>query len=97
MEPQTIWLGLGVRPEGTDVGTGIAKISRADHAVVRYDAPGIVNAFVRVGDKLFAATTDGMMVFGDDGRVENIELSVNLDGSYSPVATQTSAADAVSR
>ncbi len=91
VEPQTIWLGLGVHPEGTDVGTGIAKISRADHAVVRYKAPGIVNSFVRVGDRLFAATTDGMMVFSDDGRVENIELSVNLDGSYSPVVKEASA------
>lgn len=92
VEPDTIWLGLGVQPEGADSGTGIAKINRSDHSVVRYKAPGIVNAFVRSGDKVFAATTDGMMVFGDDGRIENVEFSINKDGSYSPVVKQAAEA-----
>ncbi len=92
VEPDTVWLGLGMEPEGVEFGTGIAKISRANGTVVRYKAPGIVNTFVRSGNKVFVGTADGVMVFNDDGRIENIELSINIDGSYSPVVQQAAGA-----
>jgi len=91
-EPETIWLGLVVQGEGWEFGTGLEKVGRRNNSVVRYKAPGMVNTFVRARDKVYAGTTDGLMVFDDDGRIWNIELSINKDGSYSPVVKQ--AADA---
>lgn len=83
IEPDLIWLGLGGQPEGEIYSLGMAKINRKDNSMLRYDVPSLVNSIVRLGKSVYAATSDGLVVFYDSGSIETIKPSLNKDGSYS--------------
>lgn len=84
VEPKSIWVGLGVQPEGDAYGTGIARIDRKDNSVVRYKVTGLVNTIARVGKSIYAGSSEGVTVIGDDGSIEHILFSINKDGGYTP-------------
>jgi hypothetical protein len=88
VEPKSIWLGLGIQPEGAAFGTGIAKIDRKDNSVVRYKVIGLVNTIARVGKTVYAGSSDGVAVIGDDGSIEHIRFSINKDGGYTPTVSK---------
>lgn len=88
VEPKSIWVGLGIQPEGAAFGTGIAKIDRKDNSVVRYKISGLVNTIARVGKAIYAGSSDGVAVIGDDGRIEHIRFSINKDGGYTPTVSK---------
>ena len=88
VEPKAIWLGLGIQPEGAAFGTGIAKIDRKDNSVVRYKITGLVNTIARVGKSVYAGSSDGVAVIGDDGSIEHIRFSINKDGGYTPTVSK---------
>lgn len=84
VEPKSIWVGLGIQPEGAEFGTGVAKIDRKDNSVVQYKVSGLVNTIARVGKKVYAGSSDGVAVIGDEGSIEHIRFTINKDGGYSP-------------
>jgi hypothetical protein len=88
VEPKSIWVGLGIQPEGAEFGTGIARIDRKDNSVVRYKINGLVNTIARVGKSVYAGSSDGVAVIGDDGRIEHIRFSINKDGGYTPTVSK---------
>jgi hypothetical protein len=88
VEPKAIWVGLGIQPEGAAFGTGIAKIDRKDNSVVRYKITGLVNTIARVGKTIYAGSSDGVAVIGDDGSIEHIRFSINKDGGYTPTVSK---------
>lgn len=88
VESKSIWLGLGVQPEGTAFGTGIASIDRKDHSVLRYKVAGLVHTIARVGKAIYAGSSDGIAVIADDGNIEHIRLSINKDGGYTPTVSK---------
>jgi hypothetical protein len=81
-EPDSIWLGLAVQPEGAVYPQGMAKINRKDNSLVRYKIPNLINTIVRIGRTIYAGTSNGVVAFGDDGSIENIKVSINKDGGY---------------
>jgi hypothetical protein len=85
VEPNSIWLGLGGQPEGAVYSKGMAKVIRKSNSMVLYKEPNLVNTIVRVGRAIYAGTSDGVVIYGDDGSIENIKLSINKDGGYSTV------------
>lgn len=88
LEPKSIWVGLGVQPEGDAYGTGIARIDRKDNSVVRYKVTGLVKTIARAGTSVYAGSSDGVTVIRDDGTVEHIRFSINRDGSYTPTVSK---------
>ena len=88
VEPDTIWLGLGVQPEGAVYPQVIAKISRKDNLVKLYKTPNLVNTIIRVGKAIYVGTTDGIVIYGDDGNIKNIKFSINKNGGYSAIVSQ---------
>ena len=88
VEADTIWLGLGVQPEGAVYPQGIVKVSRKDNSLVRYETPGLVNTIVRIGSTVYAGTSGGVVAFGKDGGAETIKLSIGKDGSYSAMISK---------
>ncbi|MBI5007271.1 MAG: hypothetical protein HZB95_09120 [Nitrosomonadales bacterium] len=88
VEPKSIWVGLGVQPEGDAFGTGIARIDRKDNSVVRYKVTGLVKTIARVGKSVYAGSSDGVVVIRDDGAVEHIRFSINRDGGYTPTVSK---------
>ena len=88
VEPDSIWLGLGGQPEGAVYSDGMAKIKRQDNSIVLYKIPNFVNTIVRVGRAIYAGTSEGVVVIGEDENIENIKLSINKDGGYSAVITK---------
>ena len=87
VEPDSIWLGLGVQPEGSVYPQGIAKISRKNKSVKLYKIPNLVNTIKRVGKAIYVGTTDGIVIYGDDGSTKYIKFSINMDGSYSAIVS----------
>ena len=88
VEPDSIWLGLGGQPEGAVYSDGMAKIKRQDNSIVLYKVPNLVNTIVRVGRAIYAGTSEGVVVIGEDGSIENIKLSINKEGGYSAVISK---------
>lgn len=88
VEPKSIWVGLGIQPEGAEFGTGIARIDRRDNSVMRYKVAGLVNTIARVGKTIYAGSSDGVAVIGDDGSIEHIRFSINEDGGYTPTVSK---------
>ncbi len=88
IETDLIWLGLGGQPEGAVYSLGMAKINRKDNSILRYDVPGLVNSIFRFGKAVYAATSDGLIVFYDNGSIETIKPTLNQDGSYIAVTNK---------
>lgn len=65
VENESVWVGLVRRPEGALAGGGILRYDRRTGAFTHFPFTAVVNSLDRMGDALYAGTSQGIYVLRD--------------------------------
>jgi hypothetical protein len=82
VEDQSVWIGLVEHPEGPDLAGGLLRYDLKSGTTETYPIDEVVLRIVRVGDRLYLATSRGLSIL-EGGRVsERYAVEPDIDGKF---------------
>jgi len=81
VEPEAIWAGRVIHPEGADKSGGLLRYDRKTRHVRLYEVPDVIQAIVRVGGAIFLGTNHGLYVINGNTRTR-FRAEPDIDGRF---------------
>ena len=81
IEPDAIWAGRVIHPEGADRSGGLLRYDRKTRKVRLYEVPDVIHAIARVGGAIFLGTNHGLYVINGNTRTR-FRAEPDIDGRF---------------
>jgi hypothetical protein len=81
VEPEAIWAGRVIHPEGADKSGGLLRYDRKTRHIRLYEVPDVIQAIVRVGGAIFLGTNHGLYVINGNTRTR-FRAEPDIDGRF---------------
>lgn len=85
IEPETIWIGRVLHPEGGDASGGLLEYDRRSAKAVVHDVPDVITSIARVEGALFVETTHGLYMLRGESR-RRFRMEPAIDGEMMVIA-----------
>lgn len=81
VEPDAVWLGLVLNPEGPLYSGGLLRWDRNAKTVQRWPDTPVITGLIRQGERLYLATYEGAAIF-ENGELTRYVIDIDKDGVH---------------